>query len=122
LVKIFLAEDVSLGGYQIKTAPLLKFAENSRTKLLSTKLNTPMKFIKFRRRPVTNKVTGEVKLRLFAIREDSSELPVLTDLSDEELKANRDAALESIAVKQGEFNQYGIITFNPDSTTGFEEF
>lgn len=67
-------------------------------------------FTAFRRVKVTNPVTGETKEKIQVVHKDGHAYTLLTDLTPEAIKADREALLGKIDLREGEFGTYAVIT------------
>lgn len=67
-------------------------------------------FTGFRRVNVTNPNTGETKEKIQVVHKDGHVYTLLTDLTPEAIKAERDKVLGKIDLREGEFGTYAVIT------------
>lgn len=67
-------------------------------------------FQSFRRVSVTNPTTGETREKIQVIHKDGHSYTLLTDLTVEQIKADREALLGKIDLREGEYGTYAVIT------------
>lgn len=67
-------------------------------------------FIGFRKVKVTNPSTGVEKEKLQVIHKDGHSYSLLTDMSVEEIKKDRDTLLGRVILCEGEFGTYAMFT------------
>jgi hypothetical protein len=67
-----------------------------------------MEFIKFRVVKVVNPNTQEESTKLRAVTVDNKEFNILTDMPLDAIKADRNALLAKIIIKEGPYGQFGV--------------
>lgn len=67
-------------------------------------------FISFRRVNVTNPNNGETKEKIQVLHKDGHAYTLLTDLTAEQIKADREALLGKVTLHEGEFGTYAVFT------------
>ena len=67
-----------------------------------------MEFTKFRVVKVINPNTQEESTKLRAVTTDNKEFNILTDMPLDAIKADREALLAKIIIKEGPFGQFGV--------------
>jgi len=65
-----------------------------------------MKFTKFLKGTTTNPSTGEIVQRIRVVADNNQEFNLLTDLTVDEIKKDRDNYLSKVVIMQGEFGFY----------------
>ena len=68
------------------------------------------KFISFRKVEVTNPTNGELVTKLHVVHADGHSYTLLTDLSVDEIKAQRAELLSKVVLCDGEFGTYAMFT------------
>jgi len=67
-------------------------------------------FISFQQVEVTNPTTGIVSTKFRVVHKDGHSYTLLTDLTKEQLIADKPALLGKITLYEGEFGTYAVIT------------
>jgi len=67
-------------------------------------------FTSIRRVQATNPNTGEMVEKLQVVHKDGHAYTLLTDLTVEQIKADKPALLEKVVLREGEYGTYAMFT------------